>query len=110
MLERRGRVLGIGGSHPVPPLDIWAPSGPLEESAPPGREPPRSLRLLLDSRLRRGREAANCNEEGDMKKRIVTIVVAAFALLAVAGSAAVALPTWASGSGVLVRHDDGYTS
>ena len=43
-----------------------------------------------------------------MKKRIVTIMVAAFALLAVTGSAAAALPTWESSSGVLVRHDDGY--
>jgi hypothetical protein len=46
--------------------------------------------------------------EGDMKKRIITVIVAAFALLAVTGSAAAALPTWESGSGVLVRHDDGY--
>jgi hypothetical protein len=36
------------------------------------------------------------------------IIVAAFALLAITGSAAAALPTWDSGSGVLVRHDDGY--
>ena len=43
-----------------------------------------------------------------MKKRIITVIVAAFALLAVTGSAAAALPTWESGSGVLVRHDDGY--
>jgi hypothetical protein len=43
-----------------------------------------------------------------MKKRIIMIIVAAFALLAVTGSAAAALPTWESGSGVLVRHEDGY--
>jgi hypothetical protein len=43
-----------------------------------------------------------------MKKRIITVIVAAFALLAITGSAAAALPTWDSGSGVLVRHDDGY--
>jgi hypothetical protein len=43
-----------------------------------------------------------------MKKRMIMIIVAAFALLAVTGSAAAALPTWESASGVLVRHDDGY--
>ena len=43
-----------------------------------------------------------------MKKRIITVIVAAFALLTITGSAAAALPTWDSGSGVLVRHDDGY--
>jgi hypothetical protein len=43
-----------------------------------------------------------------MEKRSIIIVVAAFALLAAAGSAAAALPTWSSGSGILVRHEDGY--
>ena len=43
-----------------------------------------------------------------MKKRIIMIIVAAFALLAITGSASAALPTWDSGRGVLVRHDDGY--
>jgi hypothetical protein len=43
-----------------------------------------------------------------MKKRIITIVVAAAALLTLTASPAAAIPTFNSASGVLVRHDDGY--
>ena len=43
-----------------------------------------------------------------MKKRIITVIVAAAALLTLTASPATARPTFDSASGVLVRHDDGY--
>jgi opacity protein-like surface antigen len=44
-----------------------------------------------------------------MKKRIITVIVAAAALLTLTASTADADPTTAvSASGILVRHDDGY--
>ena len=43
-----------------------------------------------------------------MKKRIITVIVAAAALLTLTASPAAAMPTINSASGVLVRHDDGY--
>lgn len=43
-----------------------------------------------------------------MKKRIITVIVAAAALLTLTASPAAAIPTFNSASGVLVRHDDGY--
>ena len=43
-----------------------------------------------------------------MKKRIITVIVAAAALLTLTASPAAAQPTFDSAGGVLVRHDDGY--
>lgn len=43
-----------------------------------------------------------------MKKRIITVMVAALALLTLTASTAAAVPPYDSGSGVLVRTDDGY--
>ena len=42
-----------------------------------------------------------------MKKRIITVIVAAAALLTLTASPAAAQPTFDSAGGVLVRHDDG---